>query len=96
MGRNKFTFGILSIRRYLKLARERLAIIWNNYANNKRLFRSPRGEPRSAVFAMPTADAHLHYVITEYFIPELAKITGRDLGFHFYDLIHLKLVLGWH
>ena len=30
------------------------------------------------------ADAHQHYVITAgYFIPELAKITGRDLGFHF-------------
>ena len=54
-----------------------------------------RGEPRSAVFATPTADAQLQYVITEYFIPELAKITGRDLGFHFDDLIHLKLVLGW-
>ena len=37
MGRNKFTFGIVSIRRYLKIARERLAIIWNNYANNKRI-----------------------------------------------------------
>ena len=57
--------------------------------------RSRRGEPRSAVFATPTADAQLQYVITEYFIPELAKITGRDLGFHFDDLIHLKLVLGW-
>ena len=45
-----------------------------------------RGEPRSAVFATPTADAQLQYVITEYFIPELAKITGRDLGFHFDDL----------
>ena len=56
--------------------------------------RSPRGS-RSAVFATPTADAQLQYVITEYFIPELAKITGRDLGFHFDDLIHLKLVLGW-
>ena len=53
-----------------------------------------RGEPGSAVFATTMADAHLHYVITEYFIPELAKITGCDLGFHFDDLIHLKLVLG--
>ena len=35
MGRNKFTFGIVSTRRYLKIARERLAIIWN--ANNERL-----------------------------------------------------------
>ena len=57
-------------------------------------YRSPRGEPRSAVFATATADARL-YVVTEYFIPELVKITGRDLGFHFEDLIHLKLVLGW-
>ena len=54
--------------------------------------RSPR---ECAVFATPTADAQLQYVITEYFIPELAQITGRDLGFHFDDLIHLKLVLGW-
>ena len=37
MDRNKFTFGIVSIRRYLKIAREHLAIIWNNYANNERL-----------------------------------------------------------
>ena len=37
VGRDKFTFGIVSIRRYLKIARERLAIIWNNYANNERL-----------------------------------------------------------
>ena len=37
MGRNKFTFGIVSIRRHLKIARERLAIIWNNYANSERL-----------------------------------------------------------
>ena len=37
MGRNKFTFGILSIRRYLKIARERFAIIWNGYAINERL-----------------------------------------------------------
>ena len=37
VGRNKFTFGIVSIRRYLKIVRERLAIIWNNYANNERL-----------------------------------------------------------
>ena len=37
MGRNKFTFDIVSIRRCLKIARERLAIIWNNYANNERL-----------------------------------------------------------
>ena len=37
MGRNKFTFGIVSIRRYLKIARERLAIIWNNYGNSERL-----------------------------------------------------------
>ena len=41
-----------------------------------------------------TADAHLKYIITEYFIPELAKITGHDLGFHFDDLIHLKLMIG--
>ena len=32
---------------------------------------------------------------TEHWEPELAKITGRDLGFHFDDLFHLKLVLGW-
>ena len=38
MGRNKFTFGIVSIKRYLKIARERLAIIWNNCANNERLY----------------------------------------------------------
>ena len=37
VGRNKFTFNIVSIRRYLKIARERLAITWNNYANNERL-----------------------------------------------------------
>ena len=28
-------------------------------------------------------------------IPELANITGRELGFQFDDLMHLKLVLGW-
>ena len=37
MGRNKFTFGMVSTRRYLKIARERLAIIWNNYANSEKL-----------------------------------------------------------
>ena len=37
MGRNKFTFNIVSIRQYLKIAREHLAIIWNNYVNNERL-----------------------------------------------------------
>ena len=37
MGRNKFTLGIVSIRRYLKIAREHLAIILNNHANNERL-----------------------------------------------------------
>ena len=35
MGSNKFTFDIVSTRRYLKIARERLAIIWKNYANNE-------------------------------------------------------------
>ena len=35
MGCNKFTFDIVSIRRYLKIARERLAIIWKNHANNE-------------------------------------------------------------
>ena len=37
MCRNKFTFGIVATRRYLKSARERLAIIWNSYGNNERL-----------------------------------------------------------
>ena len=67
-----------------------------------RLFATCRGEPRSAVFSYaygrrtPTViDAYSRaYVITEFFIPELAKITVRDLGFHFDDLIHSKIVLG--
>ena len=33
----------------------------------------------------PTHTYSRAYVITEYFIPELAKITGCDLGFHFDD-----------
>ena len=37
MCHNKFTFGIVATRRYLKIARERLAIIWNSYGNNERL-----------------------------------------------------------
>ena len=37
MGCNEFTFDIVSIRRYLKIARERLASIWKNHANNERL-----------------------------------------------------------
>ena len=37
MCRNKFTFGIAATRRYIKIARERLAIIWNSYGNNERL-----------------------------------------------------------
>ena len=32
-----FTFDIVSTRRYFKIARERVAIIWNNYPNNERL-----------------------------------------------------------
>ena len=30
-----FTFGIVSARRYFKIAREHFAIIWNNDANNE-------------------------------------------------------------
>ena len=37
MCRNKFTFGIVATIRYLKIARERLAFIWNCYGNNERL-----------------------------------------------------------
>ena len=33
--------------------------------------------------------------VTEYFTPKLAQIIGRDIRFHFGDLIHLKSVLGW-
>ena len=57
------------------------------YAEPFRLFATARiAESRAAASAgFATADAHLQYVITEYFIPELAKITGRDLGFHFDD-----------
>ncbi len=44
MGRNRstFTFDIVSVRRYLKNARERLAIIWKNYDNNERHNYKPR------------------------------------------------------
>ena len=44
VGRSKFTFGIISIRRYLKMARERLAIIWNDYANNEILLIMKHGQ----------------------------------------------------
>ena len=64
-----------------------------------RLFGTDRlAESRAAPFLLRLRPTHTYsraYVITEYFIPELAKITGRDLVFHFDDLIHLKLVLGW-
>ena len=43
MGRNKFTFDIVSIRRHLKIAKQRLAIIWKNYANNERPLIIKRG-----------------------------------------------------
>ena len=55
-----------------------------------RLFTTDRSrEPRSAGFA--TVDAGL----SKYFMPKLAKITGRHLGFRIDDLIHLKSVLYW-
>ena len=66
---------------------------------NFRLFGTDRlAESCAAPFLLPLRPKHTHsraYVITEHFIPELAEITGRDLGFNFDDLIHLKLVLGW-
>ena len=51
--RNKFTFDIVSIRRYLKMARERLAIIWKNYANNERLLIIKRGTNLYPRIALP-------------------------------------------
>ena len=35
--KTNFTFGIVSIRRYFKIAREHFATIWNNDANNEGL-----------------------------------------------------------
>ena len=51
--RNKFTFDIVSIRRYLKMGRERLAIIWKNYANNERLLIIKRGTNLYPRIALP-------------------------------------------
>ena len=60
-----------------------------------RFFGTDRLAARFLLRLRPTHTYSRAYVIAEYFIPELAKITGRDLVFHFDDLIHLKLVLGW-
>ena len=49
VGRNKFTFDIVSIRR----ARERLASIWKNYANNERLLIVKRGTNLYPRIALP-------------------------------------------
>ena len=71
----------------------------NSHTLKFRIFDTDRfEESREAPFLLRLWPTHTYsraYVVTEYFIPELVKITGRDLGFHFEDLIHLKLVLGW-
>ena len=77
MGRNKFTFDIVSIRRYLKMARERLAIIWKNYANNERLLSIKRGTNVYPCIALPKMITTLKLTAPKNKMAPVTCVVGR-------------------